>query len=200
MEGKIREEEKEVRKESEKILRQSLQCMLEGYPDGLKNQLDSERLAEGINNLITVQSQGDNPVMGLFDFNLNQYVTINVLALVSLLAEELGRILANNPEYSSLSAAASTCVFIAAFLNMIQPRISIELDMIDAKVYCALLDLQRGRPVNETIAYEEVVKCIRELDKEANISYCLDHLQEKRLIRKLSSGFIVIREVKVKAM
>lgn len=200
MDGKRLEEEKDVRKESEKILRQSLKCMIENCPDELKIQLDAERLSEEINELITVQRQGDNPVMGLFDLNLNQYVTINMLALVSLLAEELGRILDKNPQYSSWTVAASACVFLTTFLNMIQPRMSMELDMLDANVYCALLKRQRERPVNEMITYEEVVKCIREFDREADISRCLTHLQEKKLIRRLGNGFLVIREIKVKAV
>lgn len=198
--GKAFEEAKDVRKEAGEILRQSLQCMLDGCPDGTKSRLETERLAEEINNLITVQGQGDNAVMGLFDVNLNQYATINIMALVSLLADKLGGIFDNNPEYSSLAAAVSVVAFVAAFLNLIQPRVSVELDRTDAGVYCALLERQKGRPVNERIAYEDVVKCIREVDGEADISRCLTHLQKKRLIRSVGDGFLVVREVKVKAV
>lgn len=78
MKRKILEEQESVLEESGKILRQSLTCLLDEWPKDLKIQLNIKRLAEELNDLMTVQSQGDNAVMGLFDVNLNQYVTINV--------------------------------------------------------------------------------------------------------------------------
>lgn len=78
MKRKILEEQESVLEESGKILRQSLTCLLDEWPKDLKIQLNINRLAEELNDLMTVQSQGDNAVMGLFDVNLNQYVTINV--------------------------------------------------------------------------------------------------------------------------
>lgn len=189
-----------AKQEAEEILRRSLEQMEVFFPGELNSRLKAEGLLEEINGLIAVQSQGDNLVMGVFDLNINEYATISIPALIIALSEVLGRIISGNPEYSALSTAICTCSFIATLLNMIQPQTSIELDMTDAKVYCKLLQFQRERPVNEVIAYEKVVQSIKEVDKEADISRCLDHLQEKKLIRRAGDGFIVIREVKVKGV
>lgn len=189
-----------AKQEAEEILRQSLEQMAGICPDELKSRLKTEGLLEEMNGLITVQGQGDNMVMGAFDLNLNEYATISIPALIVMVSEVLERVLAGSPKYSAISAVICTCSFIAALLNMIQPRTSIELDLTDAKVYCKLLQFQRECPVNEIIPYEKVVQCMMEIDKETDISRCLDHLQEKKLIRRAGHGFIVIREVKVKAV
>lgn len=189
-----------AKEEAEEILRRSLEQMAEIYSGEFKNQLQTEGLLDEINGLITVQSQGDNLVMGAFDLSINEYATISIPALIIVLSEILDRIIASNPEYSVLSALICTCGFIATLLNMIQPQTSIELNLTDAKVYCKLLNFQRERPINEVISYEKVIQSIKEADKEADISGCLDHLQEKKLIRRAGDGFIVIREVKVKGV
>lgn len=205
MNKKIQKEKSAARQESEKILWQSLQEMLQNVPDDLKSQISKEQsfeqdLFNKINDLAAVQSQGDNLVMGLFDLELNEYVTINILSLITLLTQEISQTLSQNPNYSSISTVLSVCIFVTALLNLIQPKTSIELNTTDAKVYCILLNMQKGRPINEMIPYEEVIKCIKEIDKETDASHCLNHLTEKRLIRRSGNGFLVIREVKVKAV
>lgn len=192
--------QRDIKREAGKILGQSLEQMIQGYPEEIKQQLYKADLSEKMQELIEIQGQGKSLVMGVFDWNVNEYVTINILSLITLLAGELNQVFSQNPAYATLSTGISVSIFIMSLLNAIQPSSSVELEYADARVYCALLSLQNGRPVNEPVSCEELQECMREIDENINISECLDHLKEKRLIKVVGKGFIVKREVKVKAI
>lgn len=190
--------EAKVRQETKEILEQALEKMKENYPEQMKSQLQAELFSGDFDKLITIQGQGENPVLGYFDLNLNQYATINMLSLIIILAEKLNQVFLQSPEYTEVSTGISVCIFILALLNTIQPRSSVELDMEDAQVYKAFLKLQRDSLVDTAITYEELEKYIKKTGEEINISRCLTHLEEKRLIKVVPNGFLVKTEVKVK--
>lgn len=193
-------EEKELRQKTKDLLELSLDKMIKSYPDEMKRQLEAEPFLEKMDQAICVQGQGDNPVLGCFDFEINQYVTVDMLAVAIALADELNRVFQENPEHSSLSMGISIGIFIATLLNAIQPGNKVKLTEEDAEVYYSLLELQRKRPVNMIITREEFDACIRGIGREIDVSGCLDHLEEKRLLKVVPNGFIVKRDVKVEAV
>ncbi len=132
-----------VRKQAMTLLVQAMDTMTESYPEDVKAQLYREDFQNSMNELLNVQRMGSTPVMGLFDVDLNEYVTIDLLALVALLAGELNRILEQNPTYTVLSTGISIGIFMVSFLNIIEPSIPVELEQLDARVYCEILFLHK---------------------------------------------------------
>lgn len=190
----------EIKKALIRKLEQSLQCMNEDYSEDIKKQLQTEAFAGELDKIVSIQGQGNNQVLGYFDVKINKFVTINMLSLVALLAEQLNQMLQKNQEYSSLSTWISLGVFVASLLNIIQPADTVKLEREDAEVYCIFLKLQRDRPNNIVITSEELKECISGMEEEIPLSKCLTHLKEKRLIKVVPDGFIVKREVKVECV
>lgn len=191
------EDRNKVREEIIKILGQSLEGMKKDYPDEIKKQLQTELFSEKFDELITVQTQGNNRVLGYFDVQINKFVSINMLSLVIILTDKLNQVFLQSDANSSLSVSISIGIFIASLLNIIQPADIVQLEREDAEVYCSFLKLQRDRPINMVITFEELERCMEQIGEEINLSECLTHLEEKRLIKVVPNGFIVKREVKV---
>lgn len=190
----------ETKGEVIKILEQSLECMKESYPDEIKRQLQVDLFSEEFDKFITVLGQDNKQVMGYFDVNINKFVSINMLSLVLILAERMNQIFLQNNGCPALSAGISLGIFVASLLNIIQPSNTVKLEREDAEVYCAFLKLQRDRPINSVITFEEIERCVKKMEGEIDLSKCLTHLEENRLIKKHPNGFLVKREVRVETV
>ena len=182
------------------LLANAIETMAEQSSTELRGELENTALLGKMSGLLTLHRAEGRPIMGLLDIKWHGYVTIDILALITVLTTELSGLIDSNQNHSAVSVGLSVLTFVVSFLNSIEPAMPVDLEETDARIYCKMLSLQRDRPVNAAITLNELKKeLVADIvlsDEDMERSF--DSLKKKKLIVRAGDGFLVKKEVKVK--